>query len=109
MSNEILSPENMLAGNELICAKLLGWKLVYGGWIKSDGYMYSGCGTPTFTTWAGAGLIIEALAMLNAFPDLNYGIDRVWKCSVSNDRYHRGDTGPLAIRAAALEYIRRKS
>ena len=50
--------------NEAICERLLGWKRHDGvhaypaqAWVTGDG---QGAYTPTFTTWEGAGLIIDA-------------------------------------------------
>jgi hypothetical protein len=118
MTAEQRTPDELIAENQLICAKLLGWTPDDGGWIKQDGYMYGGCGTPSFTTWADAGLILDSFQQR--------GVGRtVWQENHPGEpnEMHRffvsaqwerdgkvicveGSTGPLAVRAAALAYIR---
>lgn len=109
MSNrEQGSPDEMTTQNELICEELLHWKPTQRGWLKNDGYMYGGCGTPSFTTWAEAGLILDALAARGAEPTLEFNDDK-WNCYGGYPEesffYAYGEDGPVAIRAAALEYI----
>jgi hypothetical protein len=100
-----VSPENLFEANEQICAKLLGWTPSDGGWLKNDGYMYGGCGTPSFTTWAEAGLILDALINLGIGVDVgNSGGG--WYCDIYSGLVPSESTGPLAVRAAALQYIR---
>ena len=85
--------------DELICEKLLGWKQADGGWLKQDGFMYAGCGTPSFTTWADAGLILDKLQSLStaaAYRALKMLDGAFYNCRLT----------PAAIRAAALSYIR---
>lgn len=96
------------AENELICEKLLGWKPSPDScnrWIDSRGAFIHV--TPTFTTWAEAGLILDALRP--TAPTLSYSEGK-WDCFGGDpykDFFHAyAETGPLAIRAAALEYIR---
>jgi len=103
--------------NELICEKLLGWKL--GGrnrfgtkmWLDNpygdDGAQWNTVVTPSFDTWAEAGLILDALsaagirAGLENLPSDHWAF-RIFKGAV----FQFGTTGPLAIRTAALEYIK---
>jgi hypothetical protein len=96
--------------DELICEKLLGWKQADGGWIKQDGFMYGGCGTPAFTTWADAGLILEALKVRRPGLTLEFRGYVSGDCEIVNPgtelMYGYAKTWPLAIRAAALDYIR---
>jgi len=103
------------AENELICEKLLGWRKcsTFGaqcaGWTRPDSAAHSD-NTPDFTTWAEAGLILDALSSRSVDPTLEYS-DGKWDC-YGGDPFESfihayRDTGPLAIRAAALEYIRR--
>lgn len=98
---------------ELICRKLLGleWKyLQYAGlcvWANETGRTFS-C-IDRFETWAEAGLILEALS--SHCPTLEYS-DGKWDCYGGDpfeSFFHAyADTAPLAIRAAALEHIRRQ-
>lgn len=99
--------------NELICEKLLGWRrLPTGRWNNGLGNEYSNIYgdqwplTPSFTTWADAGLILEALVARNEVT-LN-GDSRfksIWTCELGNGGSDAHMSGPLAIRAAALSYI----
>jgi hypothetical protein len=102
--------------NSEICLKLLGWKRVGTRYcipgpneivwsIPSE--MITRSGTPAFTTWAEAGLILEALSSTE--PTLVYSEGK-WDC-YGGDPYESffhayADTGSLAIRSAALAYIR---
>jgi hypothetical protein len=99
-----------------ICLRLLGWRRhpdpELSGWYAppDDGcFMNSAVHKqfPTFSTWGDAGLIMDALRAKGiTFFKL---ISREWGWhldmpeSVDDDAH---DTGPLAIRSAALEYIR---
>lgn len=105
--------------NELICERLLGWKRdeTYGCWRDANGLWLEQYGSyddenpiqPALSTWAEAGLIIDALdarepeVILRKFRvnDVN------WTARIRNAEGF-GNTGPLAIRACALEYIKRK-
>lgn len=104
------------AENELICEKLLAWKRCpscgeqqwYCNYDRRDPTSgpFKTCVTPSFTTWAEAGLILEAIPK-----DLEYvvgycDIEKQWYCgqAVGADTY--ADTGPLAVRAAALQYVK---
>jgi hypothetical protein len=99
--------------NELICEKLLGWSRVP---FEDAGGARWRCGadnpiatrrTPDFTTWADAGLIIEAFAELEQRPDISlYG--KEWFClinSTEDDESVGHETGPAAVRATALAYL----
>lgn len=100
-----MSDEQRTPQNELICEQMLGWRRAVGGWIKQDGFMYGGCGTPSFTSWAEAGLILEALSLLkDEKPRCGQRMAGDWYC-VTRTAGGTADTGPLAVRAAALEYI----
>jgi hypothetical protein len=86
------------AENELICEEVLHWKPTQRGWLKNDGYMYGGCGTPAFTTWAEVGLILDTLAA--RWPD-----SRVILRALGGSMVLGGLT-PSEIRDAALEFLR---
>lgn len=102
--------------SELLCEKLLGWIKVppidpipgidFSHWKKADGWPSS---TPSFTTWAEAGLILDALGCRGTNPSLD-SREGKWDCYGGDpfeSFFHAyADTGPLAIRAAALEYIK---
>jgi hypothetical protein len=100
--------------NELICEKLLGWKratsmlVAKPDFIWMDGHVRRK--TPRFTAWADAGLILEALAARKAYPVVGR-CATVWTCTAHtkprmDEATGCDESGPLAIRAAALEYIR---
>jgi hypothetical protein len=107
------------AENELICEKLLRWNPVRAcrnrikEWLDTpygdDGAQWHTVVTPSFTHWAEAGLILEALS--SHCPTLEYS-DGKWDCYGGDpfeSFFHAyADTAPLAIRAAALEHIRRQ-
>lgn len=109
-----LSPEDLISQSELICEKLLGWKkrpsdipgMGFSGWCVPNGPDES---TPSFATWAEAGLILEALSARGTNPSMDYR-DGKWDCYGGDpfeSFFHAyADTGPLAIRAAALQYIK---
>jgi hypothetical protein len=100
------TPDELTAENELICEKLLGWiRHDYGkdspAWevpSKTGEYQPTIFYTPSFTTWAEAGLILEALQ--------RRGPDAVPYRRLIGIRLTQGLLGPVDIRAAALEYIR---
>lgn len=83
--------------NELICEKLLGWKRGHftNEWSSSAKGLCLAT-TPTFTDWASAGLILEALA---ARPDTALSLIKL------SLRMRDAQLSPLAIRAAALAYL----
>jgi len=112
MSTELRTPEDRVTQNELICEKLLGWVkrpsdipgISFSGWCVPNGPDES---TPSFTTWAEAGLILEAIDKIGldeGSVDVGNGVN-LWYCE-RGQRISQAATGPLAIRAAALEYIR---
>ena len=106
------TPDAMSTENELICEKLLGWKrtdsrspAIYVTDIEDVGRV-----APSFTTWAEAGLILHALRLKGqTFFALN-SREAGWYFDLPDGAtqgyFH---SGPLAIRAAALEYIRSQS
>jgi hypothetical protein len=99
--------------NQRICEKLLGWKISPHGLVlaENDGnarYLKM----PNFTTWAEAGLILEALRALGLRVEVHangFGSQGQWKASVAHREslgaFDGFGTGPLAIRSAALSYI----
>lgn len=121
------------AENELICDRLLGWKR-----CPSCGEQQWYCNydlrdptsgpfrtlvTPSFTTWAEAGLILEAFESLHIGRAISWQTHHSGDC---RDRHHASlewgigehaskfaqgvaAAAPLAIRAAALAYIRSQS
>ena len=110
------------AENELICEKLLNWKRCpsageqqwYCNYDRRDPASgpFLTVVTPSFTTWAEAGLILEAMTAAKVEWDIHtaqVGGSSVqvvlWHCSrrIPTDWI---DSAPLAIRSAALEYIR---
>lgn len=111
MSDHQLTPDAMSTQqeNELICAKLLGWELRprFGNnpreLYRPDGSLAN---EPlTFTTWAETGLILDALAARELVPGLEHdGLE--WICALRDSMVTGANTGPLAVRAAALEYIK---
>jgi hypothetical protein len=111
--NEQRTPDE-LSQNELICEKLLGWKRRSEGSSLLDNYWRRPTGadqlnTPTFTTWAEAGLILDGLVNRGSFPKIQVTVfqEIPWVVEmVAQDIRHVGESGPLAIRGAALEYIR---
>ena len=105
-----LTPDELSRQNELICEKLLGWQRSARGAIVAWSGWHNG--TPTFTTWAEAGLILDALAKTGQRPDLGHYRDGEWHCMVNatDDLVPAMfSTGPLAIRDAALAYIEARS
>jgi hypothetical protein len=107
------------AQNELICEKLLGWRKCssFGaqcaGWTRPDSAAHSD-NAPGFTTWAEAGLILEALGARSIrwhlTRSVQFGVFIFSLDPIGNPwgewQEKRDRNGPLAIRAAALAYIR---
>lgn len=89
--------------NELICTKLLGWQLMETPlnqrdfWIDRNGMVVGD--VPTFSIWADAGLILDALQGSELKP-----AGRACE-SLAHDLLD-GLLTPLLVRAAALVYIR---
>ncbi len=97
--------------NELICEKLLGWERITSG--EATGFFFPSpsaiaCDAPSFTDWASAGLILEALDNEGLAWTFGNGPEGDFECRVSNacDIHIYAETGPLAVRAAALAYLR---
>jgi hypothetical protein len=109
--------------NDLICEKLLGWKKVLPS-VWPDPAIWSeqltpntgrgGMETPTFTAWAEAGLILEAVAKTDRTYTINLSSNAsdgsCWEFVIffraSEPVRAFAETGPLAIRAAALAYLK---
>jgi hypothetical protein len=108
-------PADTQRENELICEKLLGWIAWQEpgeslGWKNLKAHPGEILDTPDFSDWAEAGLILDALS--SADPTLGHSEGK-WDC-YGDDPYESffhayADTGPLAIRAAALEYLKAQS
>lgn len=112
--------DELTAENELICEKLLGWKRRVPDeqqgaapdliWLRPFGFggLDISDRTPSFTSWADAGLILEAFAARDVACDLyqdgEWSIGFYGKHSKCHTR--ASETGPLAVRSAALAYIR---
>lgn len=99
--------------NELICEKLLCFTKHCGhpdcnDWLTPDGLRY--WNNPDFTTWAQAGLLLDALAKAGQRPDVGYWNDEGWTSFTEHNCMTESTclapTGPLAVRLAALEYVR---
>lgn len=100
--------------NATICRKLLKWG--GGPTLWSDGERHQS--TPAFETWADAGLIIDALNARLVAVELSVArwadgevragvhlLPYVHDSSIPLVQLHGLDSGPIAIRAAALKYI----
>jgi hypothetical protein len=98
--------------NEQIMEKLLGWhKDQFGDWWRNDpeaiNWMADAKKLPTFTTWAEAGLILDAFAKAG-FRRIGLVMDRESCAVFERGREHIEGYGadlPAAIRAAALAYL----
>lgn len=120
--NTHVSPDELSRENELICEKLLGWKCITPDamtktWSDADHDDARLHPTPTFTTWAEAGLILDAMVANGCDWDIesthtDEGVKAtvrvffplpnsasVRKCECLGEPFH-------AIRAAALAYIK---
>lgn len=95
--------------NELLCEKLLGWTRLptfEGAWELrwNDGTVQGQQWplTPTFTDWASAGLILEALQAeyLRTLSEVAYITVSTLGRLLTNGRL-----SPAAVRACALEYL----
>jgi hypothetical protein len=102
------TPDELNAENELICEKLLGWtrSKVHGYWFRDHGDHQSGLSvsTPTFNSWYHAGVILDALKAKDCIVSIQFAGNGGY-CAV-NHVSADDKPMPLAIRAAALEYIR---
>ena len=93
--------------NVSIVEKLLGWKRAGDPdvpiWLKpaTETRREEQWYTPSFTTWAEAGLIIDALQSVVGWEPARARSQLGWLLKTS-------ELTPLAIRAAALEYIGRQ-
>ena len=114
--------------NEAICLRLLGWIKVANATQEKPAVWHEkltattgrgGMYTPTFTDWAEAGLILDTLFLSDEtvveytfIPIDRAGCMSGFRIRISDlrDPFNpinaKGATGPLAIRSAALEYIR---
>lgn len=110
-NQEQLAPDELGIENEAICEKLLGWKRssVIEYWYPSQDHA-GARRTPSFTTWADAGLILEALdaKMIGVEVGNFANFDEHWYCDFEGlaPPTPKARTAPLAVRAAALVYIR---
>lgn len=97
--------------NELICEKLLGWKVssVIGYWFPSQDHAGTRR-TPSFTTWADAGLILDALHARDVTFEVyrDGGGTLRWNVVIAMCTYVCASSGPAAVRECALKYIRRR-
>lgn len=107
--SEQRTPDELTAENELICTKLLGWcKCEHIAHIP--GLFHTPAGAheevPSFDAWADAGLILDAIFGEGGDITFATGVGDWW-CEINEGPQASDKTGPLSIRAAALEYIRR--
>lgn len=100
------------AENEQICEKLLGWerrshnKIIW--WQPSSmagEFVPAVLVVPSFTTWADAGLILDAIAKTTSGVYVAF-MGHAWAVHIGFGQQWLANTCPLAIRAAALEYIK---
>lgn len=102
------------AENERICEKLLGWERMSSAWPGpprwNDKTLLGSQWptTPTFTTWAEAGLILEAMINRGLAIEMFYNPSaKQWEVGDVPIAFEcQDESGPLAIRAAALAYLR---
>ncbi len=95
--------------NELICERLLSLtkhcqETDCKDWRTKEGKRFYG--TPTFTDWASAGLILEALFAQKGLASVKMRVNL--SQLIADIRLPGGKCqfNPLAIRAAALAYLR---
>lgn len=110
--------------NELICEKLLGWNRtgfdVPVSWISGDDQpfvMKAPRLTPSFDDWASVGLILDAFTKIDfGFKKMHIelfhsGLGGLWRFELmwpeGQINVIEQHTGPVAIRAAALQLIER--
>lgn len=101
--NASVSPDELTAENELICEKLLGWiRCLPGSKGARHGCTWSAYeDTPSFTTWADAGLILDELQRRSY--DARGAADVLVELG---DKLIGALLTPAAIRDAALKYTR---
>lgn len=97
--------------NELICKKLLEWKLHSGlGFIENDHGHNRWLLVPTFKNWEEAGLILDAFAN-KGFQLSLYFKHGTWECvldRLSPPLCQQGDSAPEVIRRLAVLYLNAK-
>jgi hypothetical protein len=109
--SEERTPDELIEENELICERLLGWKknpsnipgIGFSGWESDDR------STPFFTTWAEAGLILDAFesrAPEERVDSANYKSAAGEQMKKLGILLSRGELRPLDIRAAGLKHVR---
>lgn len=110
MSEQGTTKDLSMQADEQICEKLLGWKRADGGWIKQDGFMYGGCGTPDFTKPDGGELIVQALIARRLCIKMEYkpwGL--AWEVRILTQEQAlaggSGNTWQEALRAAMYRYL----
>jgi hypothetical protein len=113
--------------NVAICERLLKWKrarisglgvhLWHAKPYGDDGEQWVETPTPSFDTWADAGLILDAWIAVGNDYDIEGTVTETRNAMSARLRQIKGtsyvgdfggdsETAPLAIRAAALEYIK---
>lgn len=103
--SDLRTPDELTAENESICSKLLGWeRRANVGTADGRAIWWHhpattvGTPTPSFTTWAEAGLILDALQANHM---------RSLSLLISLSKILKGGLlEPADVRAAALAYIR---
>jgi hypothetical protein len=105
------TPDELTAENELICEKLLGWKLAGRGtfgakmWLDrpygDDGEQWHTVVTPSFDNWADAGLTLDELQKRSY--DARGAADVLLELG---DKLIGALLTPAAIRAATIKYVR---
>jgi hypothetical protein len=108
--SEQRTPDELGIENEAICETLLGWKRssIVGHWFPSQEHAGT-VRTPSFTTWADAGLILDAFegrAPVERVDSANYKSSAGEQLKKLGIVLSRGEMRPTHIRAAALAYIR---
>jgi hypothetical protein len=105
---DLLSTEQ--SENHLLCEKLLGWEKVLMPEDNYPAFKKSWCHdpvyAPTFTTWADAGLILEALRSKGVITSIQF--TTAGYCAIGRwcSPMPATENIPAAIRAAAIEYVR---
>jgi hypothetical protein len=110
-----MSATNAFIDNELICEHLFGWipvkRTIYTSWVTKEGFCKRGH-TPQFADWSDAGLILDAFAEAGVLVEYSHLKNMAHEVRMIADNarvlYGLGETGPLAIRHAALEYLKHR-